>query len=135
MKRNGAGKVFDYVFDKLGIGVERMYFDADGTYPNHVPNPMEEENVEELKRKVLKRGADFGIALDGDADRLIIVDEKKWSESEKELLATLSSPTAVAVSNALAYEELRQREAQSLPSLELFLSPDVHAATDNNVFR
>ena len=44
-------------------------------------------------------------------------DEKMWSESEKELLATLSSPTAVAVSNALAYEELRQREAQTAMQL------------------
>ena len=44
-------------------------------------------------------------------------EEKKWSESEKELLATLSSPTAVAVSNALAYEELRQREAQTAMQL------------------
>ena len=44
-------------------------------------------------------------------------DEKKWSESEKELLATLSSPVAVAVSNALAYEELRQREAQTAMQL------------------
>ena len=44
-------------------------------------------------------------------------DEKKWSESEKELLATLSSPIAVAVSNALAYEELRQREAQTVMQL------------------
>ena len=44
-------------------------------------------------------------------------DEKRWSESEKELLATLSSPIAVAVSNALAYEELRQREAQTAMQL------------------
>jgi formate hydrogenlyase transcriptional activator len=44
-------------------------------------------------------------------------DEKKWAESEKELLATLSSPIAVAVSNALAYEELRQREAQTAMQL------------------
>jgi formate hydrogenlyase transcriptional activator len=44
-------------------------------------------------------------------------EEKRWSESEKELLATLSSPIAVAVSNALAYEELRQREAQTAMQL------------------
>ena len=44
-------------------------------------------------------------------------DEKEWSESDKELLATLSSPVAVAVSNALAYEELRQREAQTVMQL------------------
>jgi len=71
-----GGKVFDYVFDKLDINVERMYFDPDGTYPNHVPNPMEEENVEEIKKKVVQLRADFGIALDGDADRAFFIDKK-----------------------------------------------------------
>ena len=71
-----GGKVFDYVFDKLDINVERMYFDLDGTYPNHEPNPMEEENVKEIKKKVVEHGADFGIALDGDADRAFFIDKK-----------------------------------------------------------
>lgn len=71
-----GGKLFDYVFDKLDINIERMYFEPDGTYPNHEPNPMEEENVEEIKRKVVACGADFGIAIDGDADRVFFIDKK-----------------------------------------------------------
>lgn len=71
-----GGKVFDYVFDELGLQIEKMYFEPDGTFPNHAPNPMEEENVEEIKKKVVKQGADFGIALDGDADRAFFIDKK-----------------------------------------------------------
>lgn len=71
-----GGKIFDYVFDKLDINVERMYFLPDGNFPNHVPNPMEEENVEEIKLKVVEYGADFGIAIDGDADRAFFIDKK-----------------------------------------------------------
>jgi phosphomannomutase len=71
-----GGKLFDYVFDKLDINIERMYFEPDGTYPNHEPNPMEEENVSEIKLKVVASGADFGIAIDGDADRVFFIDKK-----------------------------------------------------------
>lgn len=73
-----GGKIFDYVFSDLEdyVDVDRMYFDPDGTYPNHVPNPMEEENVEEIKKRVVDIDADFGIAIDGDADRAFFVDKK-----------------------------------------------------------
>ena len=73
-----GGKVFDYVFGDFGssLSIDRMYFEPDGTYPNHVPNPMEEENVEEIKKRVVETGADFGIAIDGDADRAFFIDKK-----------------------------------------------------------
>ena len=84
-----GGKVFDYIFsDKYktendpyesiyeNIQIERMYFEPDGTYPNHVPNPMEEENVAEIKKKVVELDVDFGVAIDGDADRSFFIDRK-----------------------------------------------------------
>ena len=84
-----GGKVFDYIFGDLEINtgnstdnemgvlnIDRMYFEPDGTYPNHVPNPMEEENLEEIKKRVVETGADFGIAIDGDADRAFFIDKK-----------------------------------------------------------
>jgi len=71
-----GGKVFDYIFSGLGLFIDRMYFEPDGTYPNHVPNPMEEENVVEIKKRVLETGADIGIAIDGDADRAFFIDKK-----------------------------------------------------------
>lgn len=71
-----GGKIYDYVFGDLGVKVEKMYFETDGTFPNHVPNPLEEENVVELKARVLESGADLGISIDGDADRIMFVDKK-----------------------------------------------------------
>lgn len=71
-----GGKIFDYVFSDLGIEVEKMYFEPDGNFPNHLPNPMEEENVLELRKRVLETDADFGIATDGDGDRAFFVDKK-----------------------------------------------------------
>jgi len=71
-----GGKVFDYIFSDLNIVVDRMYFNPDGNYPNHVPNPMEEENVAEIKKRVVETNADLGIAIDGDADRAFFIDKK-----------------------------------------------------------
>jgi len=53
-----------------------MYFKPDGSFPNHEANPLKEENLVELKKKVIEEKADFGIALDGDADRVFFIDEK-----------------------------------------------------------
>ncbi|MBW6442087.1 phosphomannomutase, partial [Patescibacteria group bacterium] len=72
-----GGNVFDYIFSDIDcLSIDRMYFDPDGTYPNHVPNPMEEENVLEIKKRVVETDVDFGIAIDGDADRAFFIDRK-----------------------------------------------------------
>jgi phosphomannomutase len=53
----------------------RCYFEPDGTFPNHEPNPLLPENREFIVRKTLEEGADFGVAFDGDADRCFFVDD------------------------------------------------------------
>lgn len=53
-----------------------MYFEPDGTFPNHPANPIEPENTAELRRAVVEHGYDLGAAFDGDADRVFLVDEK-----------------------------------------------------------
>lgn len=53
-----------------------LYDDMDGTFPNHEPNPLIEENVEDLKKAVLENACDIGVIFDGDADRVMFVDEK-----------------------------------------------------------
>jgi phosphomannomutase len=53
-----------------------MYFELDGSFPNHPANPIELENIADLRKKVLEVKADFGVAFDGDADRMFLVDEK-----------------------------------------------------------
>jgi len=53
-----------------------MYFELDGTFPNHEANPIDPENLRDLQKRVLEVGADIGLAFDGDADRCFVVDEK-----------------------------------------------------------
>ncbi len=71
-----GGRLFDYVFGVLDLDVAEMYFVPNGEFPHHVPDPMKEENVAELRKRVLSDGADLGIAIDGDADRVFFIDKK-----------------------------------------------------------
>jgi phosphomannomutase len=70
-----AGKMVPPIFEHLPFEYVPMYFELDGSFPNHPPNPIEPENVEELQERVVAEGADFGVAFDGDADRCFIIDE------------------------------------------------------------
>lgn len=71
-----GGVVFDYVFSDLSFEVEKMYFEPDGNFPNHVPDPLKEENVVEIKKGMKTGKYDLGIAIDGDADRAFFIDSK-----------------------------------------------------------
>ncbi|CAN5740215.1 hypothetical protein BH20CHL1_BH20CHL1_08620 [soil metagenome] len=71
-----AGKIVPAVFDRLPCELVPLYFELDGTFPNHPANPIEIENVRDLKRLVIKENAYMGVAFDGDADRMFILDER-----------------------------------------------------------
>jgi phosphomannomutase len=71
-----AGLTVPYVFKHLPCEVIPMYFELDGTFPNHPASPIEPENMVDLQKAVLANGCDLGVAFDGDADRMFIVDEK-----------------------------------------------------------
>jgi phosphomannomutase len=60
----------------LPLDVVPLYFELDGTFPNHEANPLEPENLRDLQAAVLEHGADIGLAFDGDADRCFVVDER-----------------------------------------------------------
>lgn len=64
------------VFKRLNAKVIEMYFELDGTFPNHEANPIEPSNLKDLQKAVKKHKADIGLAFDGDADRCFLVDEK-----------------------------------------------------------
>jgi phosphomannomutase len=57
------------------VNIEQMFFELDGTFPNHEANPLDPKNLVDLQKRVLESKADLGIAFDGDADRCFIVDE------------------------------------------------------------
>jgi phosphomannomutase len=70
-----AGAMLPPVLEQLPIDVVRHFFEPDGTFPNHEPNPLLPENREFIVRKVTEEGADLGVAFDGDADRCFFVDD------------------------------------------------------------
>ncbi|MBC7463763.1 MAG: phosphomannomutase/phosphoglucomutase [Actinobacteria bacterium] len=70
-----AGYTANPVFEKLNATVIPMYFELDGTFPNHEANPIDPKNVKALQKAVRKHGADIGLAFDGDADRCFLIDE------------------------------------------------------------
>ena len=71
-----GGHTVPAVLAGLPLTVTPLYFELDGTFPNHEANPIEPDNMRDLQRAVLEHGADIGLAFDGDADRCFVVDER-----------------------------------------------------------
>jgi len=71
-----AGLVLPELFRRLPGKLVPLYMDLDGTFPNHPADPIDPKNQEDVKRAVLEHGADLGLAFDGDADRVFLVDER-----------------------------------------------------------
>ena len=84
----------------LPVEIIPLYFELDGTFPNHEANPLEPANLVDLQRAVVANGADLGLAFDGDADRCFVVDE----------LGEAVSPSAVAA--IVALREISRAKAQ-----------------------
>ncbi len=71
-----AGATVPRVFDRLPCEVVPLYFELDGSFPNHEANPLEPENIKDLQKAVLANSCDLGVAFDGDADRMFLIDER-----------------------------------------------------------
>jgi phosphomannomutase len=71
-----AGKTVPLAFNGLPFEIHALFFELDGSFPNHPANPIEAENLVDLQRAVKDNECDLGIAFDGDADRMFLVDEK-----------------------------------------------------------
>ena len=86
-----GGHTVPAVLDNLPLTIIPLYFELDGTFPNHEANPIEPENLVDLQKAVLEHGADIGLAFDGDADRCFVVDETGAIVSPSVLTALIAS--------------------------------------------
>jgi phosphomannomutase len=85
-----GGLVVPPVMARLPVTLHHLYADLDGTFPNHPADPIDPENQRDLKSAVLERRADVGLAFDGDADRVFLVDERAEDVSGSLLTALVA---------------------------------------------
>jgi phosphomannomutase len=85
-----GGLVVPAVFERLPARLVHLYPELDGTFPNHPADPIQPENQRDLKRAVLEHGADIGLAFDGDADRVFLVDEHADGVSGSDVTALVA---------------------------------------------
>ena len=71
-----GGLILPAAFNELPFELEILYEELDGTFPNHPADPLQPENLVDLQKRVIESNADVGLAFDGDADRVFLVDEK-----------------------------------------------------------
>jgi len=86
-----GGHTVPTVFAGLPLTLVPMYFELDGTFPNHEANPLDPANIVDLQKRVREEGADLGIAFDGDADRCFVVDEHGDPVSPSAITALVAS--------------------------------------------
>ena len=86
-----AGHTAPAVFDRLNCDVIPLYYELDGTFPNHEANPIDAKNLKDLQKAVKKHKADIGLAFDGDADRCFLVDENGDLVNPSTLTALIAS--------------------------------------------
>src|SRR5687767_5043451 len=86
-----GGLVVPEVLGRLPVQLEVLYPELDGTFPNHPADPIQPENIRDLQARVLETGADLGLAFDGDADRVFLVDELGMGVSGSTTTAMLAA--------------------------------------------
>jgi phosphomannomutase / phosphoglucomutase len=110
---NGMGGLYaPPLLEALGHRVIRLYCEPDGTYPNHQPDPQDADNLRDLARQVRETGADLGLAFDGDADRVGVVDDQGQPVSADRVLVLLARdvlqhhPGATVIADVLSTQVL-----------------------------
>jgi phosphomannomutase len=86
-----AGHVVPTVFEGLPYRLVPLYFELDGTFPNHPADPLVRDNLADLRRAVVEHGCDVGLAFDGDADRVVCVDERGQPVSPSHITAVIAT--------------------------------------------
>lgn len=93
---NGMGSIYRPLLERMNLDLDPLYFELDGSFPNHEANPLKLENLQDLSARVREIGADLGVCFDGDADRAAFVDEN-------------GAPVGSDLSTALIAGELLER--------------------------
>jgi len=89
---NGMGGIsWQKVTGKLPVEIIPLYFQPDGHFPHHLPDPLKSENIKDLQKEILKQKADLGFAIDGDADRFFVLDNEGKFVSGTVTTAVLAS--------------------------------------------
>jgi phosphomannomutase len=118
-----AGLTVPKVFEGLPVTLIPLYFELDGTFPNHEANPIDPANLVDLQRAVTEHGADIGLAFDGDADRCFVVDERGEVVSPSVLTALIATrelardPGSAIIYNLISSRAVPEiiREAGGVP--------------------
>jgi phosphomannomutase len=102
------------LFASLNVDLTAMYFELDGTFPNHDANPLDHSTLVDLQAKVLETRADIGLAFDGDADRCFVVDETGAVVSPSAITALIAhralitTPGATILHNVICSKAVRE---------------------------
>lgn len=106
-----AGPVVERLVKRLPGTHHVLFAEVDGSFPNHHPDPTEEKNLADLKRVVAEKGCDFGVAFDGDADRLGAVDGQGRVVWGDQLLAILAEPVLKALPGSTIIADVKASQA------------------------
>lgn len=99
-----AGVVLDKLLSKLPFTVDRLFFEPDGTFPNHEANPQKLETLQDLQAAVQTNGCYLGVAFDGDGDRMAMIDETGRPVSGSEMMSLLATKYSRTPSPSFVYE-------------------------------
>jgi phosphomannomutase len=106
-----AGPVVERLVKRLPGTHHVLFADVDGSFPNHHPDPTDERNLADLKRMVAEKGCDFGLAFDGDADRLGAIDGEGRVVWGDQLLAILAEPVLKALPGSAIIADVKASQA------------------------